>query len=141
MVHSRVTDQVSLAMHVVWRREANGDRSDLVSDLQVLGLARVRRMEGLVVGKSIDVEIVLLVDFLVALAVGLRFEAVKEAEEDLESDETVGAGLMLRTHPHDVQLLRDFVQSTIQVKAVHERFDVEHVRDVVFEVLFEELAS
>lgn len=140
VVHSRVADQVARPMHIIRCGETYGYRSDLVSNLQVLWLARVRRVERLVVRKAVDVQIILLVDLLIALPICICFKAVKEAEEDLQSDETVRTGLMLRSHPHDVQLFRNFVKTAIQIKTVHERLDVEDIGNVVLEELFEELA-
>ena len=47
---------------------------------------------------------------------------------------------MLATHSHNVKLLGNFFEATIQTELVHERFDIEYVGSVVFEVLFELLA-
>ena len=47
---------------------------------------------------------------------------------------------MLAAHPHNVKLLGNFLKTTIQTELMHDGFDVEHVRCVVLEVLFELLA-
>lgn len=46
---------------------------------------------------------------------------------------------MLGAHADDVKLLRDFLQPSIQVKAVHEGLYIKHVWDVVLEVFFKVL--
>ena len=84
-----------------------------VSDLHVGLLARVRRMKCLVVAEPVQVLIVLLEDLEVVLAVRLILEVVEESEENLERDEGVGTGLMLRAHPDDVQLLGDLLEPSV----------------------------
>lgn len=98
-------------------------------------------MEGLIILEPVQVLIILLEHFLVVLAITFCVEVVEQAEEDLERDERVGTGLMLRTHSHDVQLLRNLLKTAIQVEAMHEGLDVEDVRYVVLEVFLEVLAS
>jgi len=111
----------------------------LIPDLQRL-LAWVCRVERLVVGEAIQVLIVLLVHFKVVLPVTITFEVVKQAEQDLECDETIGTSLVLRAHSDNMELLCNFIQTTVEVETVHKRFYVEHVGDVVLQELFEKLA-
>ena len=115
------------------------NRTDLVPDLQGL-LAGVGSVERLVVGETIDVLIVLFIYFKIVLPITIILEVVKQAEQYLESDETIGASLMLGAHSDDVELLRNLIESTIEVEAMHEGLNVEHVGDVVLEELFEKLA-
>lgn len=58
-------------------------RSD-VSNLQVGLLARVRRVEGLIIREAVQILVVLIKHLEVILAIGISFEVVKEAEEHLE---------------------------------------------------------
>ena len=97
--HSMVWNlaQVSLNVHVsawLWICDVLNS-SDLVSDLHVGLFAWIARVEGLIILKSVQVLVILLEHFLVVLAITLRVEVVKQAEEDLERDERVGTGLML----------------------------------------------
>jgi hypothetical protein len=115
------------------------NRTDLVPNLQRL-LAGVGSVERLVVGEAIDVLIVLLIYFKVVLPITIILEVVKQAEQYLECDETIGASLMLGAHSDDVELLGNLIEPTIEVEAVHEGLNVEHVGDVVLEKLFEKLA-
>ena len=88
-------------------------------------------MERLVVWEAVQVLIVLLIHLEVVLPVTITFEVVKQAEQDLERDKTIGTSLMLRAYSDDVELLRNFIETTVEVKTVHERLYIEHVGDVV----------
>ena len=88
-------------------------------------------MERLVVWEAIQVLIVLLIHLEVVLPVTITFEVVKQADQDLERDKTIGTSLMLRAYSDDVELLRNFFETPEEVKTVHERLYIEHVGDVV----------
>ena len=47
---------------------------------------------------------------------------------------------MLGTHSNNVQLLCNLLQTAVKIKAMHERFDVEDIWDVILEELFEILS-
>lgn len=78
MVHTRM--EVALNMHIGARRPWVGDslyRSDLVTNLHVGRLARVRRMEGLVIGEAVQVLVVLIIDLHVILLIVVCFHVVE----------------------------------------------------------------
>ena len=106
MVHAGVSTHVTRHVHI-WATWRVGDLWNVpqISDLHIGLLARVRRMKGLIIAESVQVLIVLLEDLHVILAVRLVLEVVKQSEEHLERDQRIGAGLMLRAHPDDVELL------------------------------------
>ena len=47
---------------------------------------------------------------------------------------------MLGTHSNNVQLLCNLLQTAVKIEAMHERFDVEDIWDVILEELFEILS-
>ena len=103
MVDSWVDAEMRPSMHVSsWLRVPADclDGTDLVSDLHGW-LCGVSGVESLVVGETIQVLVVLVIDFKVVFAIRISLEVVEKAEQDLESDETVRAGLMLGSHAHN----------------------------------------
>lgn len=46
---------------------------------------------------------------------------------------------MLGAHTDDTELLGNSFETTIQIEAMHERLDVQHVREVVLQELFKVL--
>ena len=106
-------------------------------DLDGTSIIGVSQAVGLLIGKAIDVKVVLVEHALVLSAVGFRLHVVEHGENDLECYTTIRASLMLGSLSHYLKLPGQLLQTSIVVELTHEALDVQHIWEVLSQVLFE----